>query len=182
MTSGSGTFSLPRYVAALAVIGALTACGSGGRATTGQRTPSGAASADTAAVAREAVRCIRAHGLPNFPDLVYDQQSGTWTIPAGTQKPPRSVAAPCMSILDRLPGKKRQRPLSAADIAKLRRLAQCLRQHGLADWPDPNAEGEFPLPARLRHLDKRTMKPQLDACRQYFSGDGIRVTEDSSGG
>jgi hypothetical protein len=177
------TFSLTRYVAVLAVAGAcaLTACGSGGHAT-GHRTPSGAASTDAATVAREAVRCIRQHGLPNFPDLVYDQQSGTWVIPGGARKPPRNVVAQCRPILDRLPAKNRQRPLTTADIAKLRQLAQCMRQHGLPDWPDPNAEGAFPLPQRLRHIDKRALKPQLDACQKYFSGGGLRVTEDSSGG
>jgi hypothetical protein len=176
-------FSLTRYVAVLAVAGActVTACGSGGHAT-GHRTPSGAASADTAAIAREAVRCIRQHGMPDFPDMVYDQQSGTWVMPGGTQKPPRNVVAQCRSIMDRLPAKNRQRPLSAADIAKLGKFAQCMRQHGLPDWPDPNAEGAFPLPQRLRHIAKGALKPQLDACRQYFTDGGLRVTEDSSGG
>jgi hypothetical protein len=176
------TFSLTRCVA-LAVAGAcaLTACGSGGKAA-GHRTPSGAASTDTAALAREAVRCLRQHGMPNFPDMVYDPQSRSWTLPAGTPKPPLSVVAPCRPILDRITVKNRQRPLTAADIAKLRQLAQCMRQHGLPDWPDPNAEGSFPMPPRLRHLDKRAMRPQLEACQQYFTGGGIRTTEDSSGG
>jgi hypothetical protein len=93
------------------------------------------------------------------------------------------VVAPCRSILDRITVKNRRRPLTAAEISKLRQLAQCMRQHGLRDWPDPNAEGAFPLPPRLRHIDKRAMRTQLDACKQYFPADGgLRVTEDSSGG
>lgn len=176
------TFPLIRCVTVLAVACALTGCGSGGHAT-GHRTPSGAASADSAAIAREAVRCIRQHGLPNFPDPVYDPQSRSWTIPASTQNPPANVVAPCRSILERLSIKNGRRPLTAADIAKLRQLAQCMRQHGLPDWPDPNADGAFPLPPRLRHIDKRSMRSQLDACKQYFPADGgIRVAEDSSGG
>jgi hypothetical protein len=176
------TFPLTRYVAVLAIIGTLTACGSGGRPA-GHRTPSGAASADTAAAAREAVRCLRQHGLPNFPDMVYDQQSRSWTLPPGTQKPPPSAVRPCIALLDRISVKNRRRPLSAADIAKLRQLAQCMRQHGLPDWPDPNSEGAFPMPPRLRQIDKRAMRPQLEACKQYFPADGgLRVTEDSSGG
>ncbi len=178
------TFSLTRCVAVLAVAGActLTACGGGGHAT-GRPTPSGSASADTAAIARAAVRCIRQHGMPNFPDMVYDQRTGSWVIPAGTRKAPPSAVAPCRSLLDRITTKNSQRPLSAADIAKLRQLAQCMRQHGLPDWPDPNGEGAFPLPARLRHTDKKAMRPQLDACQRYFPSDGgIRVTEDSNGG
>jgi len=30
-------------------------------------------------------------------------------------------------------------------MAERRHFSQCMRQHGLSDWPDPKADGSFPI-------------------------------------
>jgi hypothetical protein len=60
-------------------------------------------------------------------------------------------------------------------MTKLRRFAQCMRAHGLSDWPDPKADGSFDLPQRLR-AGKQVFKTQLAACRQYMTGGQILVS------
>jgi hypothetical protein len=163
--------------------GALTGCGSGGH--TPARASSSAAATGAArsvATMHELVRCIRRHGAPTFPDMVFDQRSQSWVMPAGASKPPPSAVNPCRSIMNRMPQRGDERPVTAADLAKLRQLSQCMRQHGIPDWPDPNGDGALPLPPRIRTGGKTMFRSQLQACRQYFPADGLRVTRGNTSG
>jgi hypothetical protein len=160
--------------AALAAL--LAGCGDSGDGHTGG-TPTGGttsgASANTAALWRQFAECVRRHGMPNFPDPVQDAD-GNWGPPPNTSKPPQTTLNACRSIADRLP---RRAPASAADMAKLRQLAQCMRRHGLPDWPDPNPDGSFPLPPRLRKGGKTAFGPGLRACRPYLINSRIKVSQ-----
>jgi hypothetical protein len=47
-----------------------------------------------------------------------------------------------------------------------------MREHGVPDWPHPDEEGSFPLPARLQPHDMHpennaTMRAAFDACNKY---------------
>jgi hypothetical protein len=100
---------------------------------------------DAAAVWHELVRCARSHGMPNLPDPQIDS-NGQAHFPSGIPKPPESVRRACQSIYDRLPASARSdsgRP--PTDIQALLRFARCVREHGVADFPDPKADGTFPL-------------------------------------
>jgi hypothetical protein len=100
---------------------------------------------DAAAVWRELVTCARANGMPNLPDPRIDS-NGQAHFPDGIPDPPQSVRRACQSIYDRLPASARsdtERP--PTDIQALLRFARCMREHGLADFPDPKADGTFPL-------------------------------------
>lgn len=177
--------AIRRCAAMVAAAGAFAAvvagCGSGGHAAS-HATPSGTSSAQTQAIVRELTQCIRQHGVPNFPDLTYDQQTRDWQPPPGTPKPPQSVMRACQSIASRLPPEGRNRPLTAAEMAKLRELSKCIRQHGAQDWPDPNADGSFSLPPRLRQRAKAIMRTQMQACTQYFPKDGIKISDGTVNG
>jgi hypothetical protein len=100
---------------------------------------------DAAAVWHQLVQCARTHGMPNLPDPRIDS-NGQAHFPDGLPDPPRSVQQACQSIYDRLPASARgdaARP--PADIQGLLRFAGCMRQHGVPDFPDPKADGTFPL-------------------------------------
>ena len=135
--------------------------------------PGGAAGATTttgqqaaAVVWRELVRCARANGMPNLPDPQLDS-NGRASFPNGTPDPPASVRRACLSILDRLPASARgdqERP--PADIQALLRYARCMRDQGIADFPDPQADGRFPLPASLRGGKTPQIVRAMQACRQ----------------
>jgi hypothetical protein len=125
----------------------------------------------------EVARCMRAHGYPSFPDPVQDEQ-GRWRFPDSAPQTQRQPPA-CSQLARRaksLLGGAKPAKLSAAEMAKLRALARCMREQGLSDWPDPDAEGRFNLPTRLLPPNgPRLTAPYERACRQYMPSDGIRV-------
>lgn len=132
------------------------------------------------AVFRELAQCYRAHGVPNFPDPVVDAQ-GEIKLNAPAQVPGSAKTA-CSSISNRLPTGAGEKPLSAAEVAQLRKLATCLREHGVADWPDPDATGAFHVNKRLQDLGKQAWLPARDACKQYFVVKSIRIIGPSDQG
>jgi hypothetical protein len=147
-------------IALVVVVAGCSASGGSGAATT----TSGQQAAT--AVLREFVRCARANGMPNLPDLRLDS-NGQVSVPEGTPEPPKSVERACRSIWERLPASAtgdRGRP--PADMQALLRYARCMREHGMADFPDPQADGRFPLPASLRGGKTPSFLRANQACRQ----------------
>jgi hypothetical protein len=126
---------------------------------------------------KQLARCVRAHGVPGFPDPVVNPQTGKVDFGPGTPKPSASVLNACKSITDRLPPSEKNGSVTAAELVKLRQLARCMRDNGLRDWPDPDAQGDFPLPKRLVDLGKKGIRTQLDACRPYFPSHGISIKQ-----
>jgi hypothetical protein len=52
-----------------------------------------------------------------------------------------------------------------------------MREHGVADFPDPDERGRFNLPARLQPPNgPALLASQERACRQYMPKKGIAVT------
>jgi hypothetical protein len=144
--------------AVIAVGATITACGSGspGSSTAPAASASSASSANpgsTSALARihaeslRFTRCVRADGVPNFPDppanggygvKSFAQQSNGRTISVegvSVDAPAfRSALAACHRYLPQPPAP------SAADLAQVRaeavRYGRCMRKHGI-DIPDP---------------------------------------------
>jgi hypothetical protein len=148
----------------LGVVLLLAGCSASGGA--GAATTTGGQQA-TEAVLREFVRCARANGMPDAPDLRLDG-NGQVSIPEGTPDPPKNVERACRSIWERLPASargERQRP--PADMRALLRYAGCMREHGIADFPDPDADGRFALPPSM-HAQGKTpgFLRANQACRQ----------------
>jgi hypothetical protein len=108
-------------------------------------------SSSNQAAALELAKCQRANGQPDFPDPVKDEQ-GRWYFPpetAGDWNP----AEACRSLVQAWKGAfADEKALTPEDLAKLRQYSACMREHGLADFPDPDDEGQIELPDRLRVL------------------------------
>jgi hypothetical protein len=145
---------------------AAAACGIGPQAPAAARP-----TANPATVYHQFAQCVRGHGQPDFPDPTIDAQ-GHPQLPDGVQKPPNEIIQACASILDQLPASIRPNTVQN-DPAMMRRFAQCMRDHGIDDWPDPNAQGDFPFPPSLAGSMKTGPRwPQIQAawngpCRQY---------------
>jgi len=86
-------------------------------------------------------KCMRANGLPSFPD---PQPGGGFLFQRGTGVDPSSprfkaAQAKCLKLQ---PG---GRPLapgtqthpSAQELGQMVKVAQCMRRHGIYDFPDP---------------------------------------------
>ncbi len=140
-----------RRLCALAVTAGLAllaaGCGSSGPTATNGQSPQ-----SFAAAAFKFASCMRAHGLPNFPDPVVhssangDQAVGIRVTPAETGTPSFQTAQhACQGIL---PAPENTGPSETPQ--QLRRKLQaelafvrCLRSHGLSNFPDPNAQGKL---------------------------------------
>jgi hypothetical protein len=154
------------HAAALLALG-LVACGIGPQSRPAAARPS----ANPAQVAHQFSQCVRDHGQPDFPDPTLDAQ-GRPQLPDGVQKPDTSILQACASILDQL-RTTANHGQPTPDPAMSRRFAQCMRAHGIDDWPDPDASGRFTFPPSLAgNLKTGPRWQQIQAawngpCKQY---------------
>jgi hypothetical protein len=145
------------------VLAALSACGSAAK--TG--TPSGT---QQAAVAMRAfARCVRSHGQQDFPDP--QVANGVPSFPDSAPRVLPLAQQACGGIVSSLPARfTSTQPVSSLDLQKLLGFARCMRAHGLHDWPDPNALGEFPLDQRLRSQGKQLIAGAGQTCERLTPG------------
>jgi len=120
--------------------------------------------------------CARSHGAPDVPDPQVDAAGqATWPgmSSARLQQDEQLVGNACDSILRRLPPQAQPHSasqVSTQELATLRRWSVCMRRHGLPDWPDPNADGSFTLPARISAGGKPLTYPAQQACKDVYNG------------
>jgi hypothetical protein len=145
-----------RRAGALAVVGALavlaTACGGS--------SASSSASSPTFAQEVALARCMRSHGAPNFPD---PNASGGFTLNGPITSQELAAYGDCRHLLPGGPSLARVQQLAqqqqqrqAQLVPALVKFAGCVRSHGVPNFPDPTANGQFP-PAALK---KAGVSPQ----------------------
>jgi hypothetical protein len=172
-------------LASVLMIGAAAGCRSASPAAPG---PSASAPADRnqlLALGQEWVQCLRAKGLTRMPDAELTQD-GYLQFPAQADynwkddlRKHRSIIDACQPIEDRYPPNafRPRDQINADDLRKLAAFAECVRQHGLPDFPDPNAAGEFDVSGTsLAQGMPGPVREQAEAaCSQIWNGD-IRIT------
>jgi hypothetical protein len=165
-----------KIFAGLAALSLLTGCG-GGSPSPGTKSspPNSANTANAASVFTQVAKCIRANGQPNFPDPV-QAKDGTWGFPeeGSRVKIPEACATVYRQSKALYPNRPKGPTVTPEELAKARRLARCMRQNGISDWPDPNADGTFTLPNRLAQpKDEPIWQPAASgACKQYKTAGG----------
>jgi hypothetical protein len=189
-------------LAGFAVLTVLTACTSAGTPTTA--TPTTLTEAQVLAIGKELTQCLRENGFPNLADPV--MVDGRPEIPEPDTPPSEAVQeqarAACQPIADRLEAAVGQPiadrleaavgasgaggdgpPLSPEDAAKARGYAECMREQGLAGFPDPDSTGVFHLegtPVQDLFQQKDPVYPLVNdamrACQQFaqYPGWGIQ--------
>jgi hypothetical protein len=144
---------------------ALAGCSAAaGGTTSASATSSSAPDSGTMAI----VTCYRAHGDPSFPDPVYDPSDGRWHFAISPGSAPASTQQACQHLF---PSSSASPPVPQAQFQQLVRLAQCLREHGSPNWPDPDPDGSFPLPSSLNPKDPANQAAGR-ACQQYMPSSG----------
>lgn len=150
--------------------------------------------AEILAIGKQVADCIRNNGVPDFPDPTVDQ--GRLNLPedqlqALEQKYSQQVLdqaqQSCQALMDRLPesaisgeteeqGGNQQEP-GPGDVEALKRFAQCIRDNGIPDWPDPKADGSFPLIGTPLEREGKSDRvgAAVGKCQQHWSG-GIRLS------
>src|SRR5215472_9777367 len=158
-------------LAAAAVLLAAAACGSSLSAPRVAGSTSRAAAVSSPAPVTGAQRthawlafaaCMRAHGA-NLPDPSFDRNGNPqWSVNPKTL--PQAAVMACQADLQAVSGGSSDQAPTAAELAQLTRFAQCVRQHGLPNFPDPN-----PQTGSFDGVDKTSpaLRTAAQACQQY---------------
>jgi hypothetical protein len=127
-----------RLLTAAALLSGLLVAGCGGSSpspTGGASTSASAASAVESGVAF--ARCIRSHGVPNFPDPKLSGQHVRMGSAATLQSPAfQSAAHSCQRLLPK--GPPGSGPPSPQAQAQMLEVSACMRKHGISGFPDPS--------------------------------------------
>ena len=156
--------------AMLAASAMLAACGSAGSRPAAGSPGAGqgrSPDAQTAAI----VQCYRTHGDPTFPDPVYDPSDGRWHYAISPNSAPASTRQACQRLM---PNMTASPPVPQAQFQELVRLAQCIRQHGVPNWPDPDPDGAFGLPPSLQKKTPAYARA-AQACARLMPSGGLNV-------
>ena len=148
---------------AFAVAGVIAAGCSGGPAS-----HRGSAKPSETTLLIEFSACLRAHGLPHFPDAQSEAAGGGF--PSGSLGPYLNPSAPSsLALNDYTPrfqaAEKHCSSLARASLfilspaqiqaeteQQIKRslaLVACMRKHGVLDMPDPNAQGVVQIPSSI---------------------------------
>ncbi|BCB78036.1 hypothetical protein GCM10022251_36620 [Phytohabitans flavus] len=174
----------------LVTCGLLAGCGLTGASDAAEPSPTAMADAEILSIGKEVATCIRSNGVPEFPDPYVEE--GHLLLPDQVEqdieaKYPEDVLeralAACQSIMDRLPESALKSdgggestgepgPPTAEDVDALRKFAQCMRDNGVPDWPDPKADGSFPLAGSPIETEGKSPRiiAGFDACGKHYDG------------
>jgi hypothetical protein len=111
-------------------------------------------------------QCMRSHGVPNWPDPnstgVFDKSKLTSQRLGASASRVRSAQTACGHLLPNGGG-----PPSPAQLLQVKRQAlqfsQCVRAHGVPNFPDPDGTGRIPDPASVG-IDQGS--PKFEAANQ----------------
>ncbi len=185
--SGQARKAATRLFAVLAASSSLlTACGAGpahhglaslGKTTTTQSSTaassSSGSSGPTEAQLLKYARCIRSHGLSNFPDPVPAAGGGfAFRVEPGLN--PRSPSPQFQSAEKAC---QKDVPPSLANLTPAQMAASalkytaCMRSHGEPDFPDPNAQGLIKIdPTGIMSPSSPQFQRAEKACQSLDNG------------
>ena len=130
------------------------------------------ASTSEAAAALAAARCMRTHGMPNFPDPI----NGYFGFSVGSginPSSPQFKAAYQYCGTRYLSLGHRSTPAQRAQWnARAVKFSRCMRSHGASDFPDPDGQGAINLPTASYRNTPKVQRAE-GACKSLFVGQGF---------
>jgi len=128
--------------------------------------------------------CMRKHGVASFPDPTRNAD-GSYGFAADLGQLRKLVRSSQKALDSCEPLLAESGILSSANIGKFRQqmlaYATCMRSHGVADFPDPNANGRFG--GQLKSLrNTPAFQAAVTACRPVLSKAIGAFTVGGSGG
>lgn len=144
-------------VAGLILPVALVGCGRSNHTNTPDR--------DTA---RQFAQCMRDNGVPDFPD---PDASGKFRGQGHEQRNDSTFTAATEKCRSLAPGGEHEGTGDPAAVEQMREYSQCMRDNGVADFPDPDPDGRLRGPGHEQRNDP-TFKAASAACRSKLPGGG----------
>ena len=132
-------------------------------------------------IGRQHAQCLRDHGLTDVTEP--NVWHGTLKFGGPQYEPDRATAdaayRACQPIQDQVPAGslyQNWKP-TAAEVDAMGKFADCLRQHGFADWPNPNGDGQFPIRGTNLETAVKTdaWQDAFSACQKYYDGPLLTV-------
>jgi hypothetical protein len=169
-------------------------CGSGsngpGVASTGSHSSTGSGSTTPSGHGSPLAysRCMRAHGVPNFPDPTPQGHGGfSISLPQGVDPRSRQFQAADQACKSQMPGGHLSPAQQQQAMAAGLRMSQCMRAHGIKDFPDPNGQGGIAIkitPGSDLDPNNPQFKAANAACQHLLPGpkNGAGPDVSSSGG
>jgi hypothetical protein len=162
------------WAAAAVTLGVAAAGCSGGSVSTAGSQPtttaasaggSGSSGASPLAEAVAYSQCIRSHGVPNFPDPV-QTPSGDYGYRTAGIDPNSDAFQGALQACKALPSpwNTTGQQLSPAQQHGWLSWAQCIRAHGVSDFPDPTFSGSQVHDSGIG-LNSPTLQSAMDACK-----------------
>ena len=151
---------------------ALAGCGSSSSSSSTGATPGSSQTANSNKAAQFS-QCMRAHGVPDFPD---QNANGSFDLKVlkGSDLDPRSPAfqsaeQACKSL--RPAGFGPGGAPSLASQTKTLQFVSCMRSHGEPNFPDPGSNGAFQI-SSSSGLDPNSpaFKSAMQSCRKLLPG------------
>ncbi|HWF22448.1 MAG TPA: hypothetical protein VG226_09905 [Acidimicrobiales bacterium] len=133
---------------------------------------SGASGTNKAAGALAFSQCMRAHGVTDFPD---PGSGGRISIQGGPgsdldpNNPTMQAAQQACQALQPKPSAAQQHQMEQAAL----KYSQCMRAHGIKDFPDPSSSGELQLhagPGSDLDPNSPTFQAAQNACQHFLPG------------
>jgi hypothetical protein len=110
-------------------------------------------------------QCMRENGVLDFPD----PKDGNMNLPNGAD--PQKVAAAQEKCKPLLPNGGQPRKMNPQDQEQLRKYAQCMRDNGIKNFPDPTDQGLAIDPNKLgMGPDDPRFKAAQQTCSKYQPG------------
>jgi hypothetical protein len=151
--------------------------GAGGSSASAGSSQSGSASPQSQAVAYSA--CVRAHGVPNFPDPKVSTNGNEVKVAIGinpsiSSNPHfKSAQEACRKLLPGGgPGGESNHSISPQEQSEYLKAAACIRLHGIPKFPDPTFSGggvHVPKVAGV-NLHSSQARAAEEACQSLIPG------------
>jgi hypothetical protein len=146
-------------------------------ATGAAHTSATAAPASPTQLVHIAAQCLRDHGVPNFPDPVFDTHGNLQiddqllkSLPVAVAQAAENACKTQINAAQAAAGAA-QPAATPQELAQATRFAQCMRQHGWPHFPDPDAHGGFQLTNPSDGPPTKT-DPSFQACRAQLGTRG----------
>ncbi len=146
---------------AVAVLGGAAIAGCGSTATVSDTSTSAVSGFQFA-------QCMRAHGVPNFPD---PGPGGYRVRPlSGINLQSPNAESAFNACQKHLPQSGHPPPVPASVRRQEVEFAQCMRAHGVPNFPDPDANGDiqFPIDSPIPK-SPAFQRAQNGPCKQYLT-------------
>lgn len=152
------------FVLASLLLAGLAGCSSA--------TDSGAATAEDKQAGLKFAQCMRGNGVPDFEDPTFDENGEIeLRFPPGVD--PKAVKPAQEKCEQYLPNGGEPEKTNAEDVKKFQVYAKCMRENGMPDYPDPDAEGRSRFESGKEPApDDPDLKTAHEKCGELLPGGG----------